>query len=410
MRLRFIFVVFILAVLISSCTGNGGPAETSQPALESPSADTPAGVIPTTMPTQTATTQPPAVETPPAASSATPVAASPAAALATNTPDPTQSQPSSTAIPPTPSAAPPTPTTTTTVDPQTRSCFDQAVFVDDLTIPDGTLVSQSETFTKGWRIKNDGTCAWDENYALVFAGGENMNASLSNPVPATEPGEFADIYIDLIAPQQGGSYTGNWWLRNNAGEYFGVGVPPNGKIWVAINIQFFIPDPPSTGPVSPTPPPAPGTTPAPAPPSSPAGCPLQRDTTYEQQLLALINQRRSAQGVPELAVESRLQAAALRHSNDMACNSWTSHVGTDGSNWYARVAEAGYANYNSARENIWYGLPKFGANAVWFFNQMDNSPIHHENMFYRAATEIGIAFVHNTITEEGYITLVVARP
>lgn len=237
-----------------------------------------------------------------------------------------------------------------------------------------------------------------------------MNGPMSQPLEPANPGDSIDISVNLQAPLRGGSYTGNWWFSSDTGENFGVGVPAKGKIWAAINVGF-LPQGGQGSPAAPTPEPGGNQPPQPTQPAQPgAGCPLQRDTAYEQQVLALINQGRSAQGLPILVAEPRLQAAALRHSNDMACNNWASHIGTDGTDWYARVAQAGYANYNSARENVWYGLPKFGADAQWFYNQMNNSPVHHDNMFFPTATEIGIAFVLNTSSEEGYITLVVARP
>jgi uncharacterized protein YkwD len=46
-----------------------------------------------------------------------------------------------------------------------------------------------------------------------------------------------------------------------------------------------------------------------------------------------------------------LEAAAQRHSNDMANNNWFSHYGSDGSNPWDRIREAGYPML-SGGENI----------------------------------------------------------
>src|SRR5512135_3113735 len=45
---------------------------------------------------------------------------------------------------------------------------DQAAYVRDVTIPDGTLFMPGTSFTKTWEIKNTGTCAWDGTYSIVF--------------------------------------------------------------------------------------------------------------------------------------------------------------------------------------------------------------------------------------------------
>ena len=37
---------------------------------------------------------------------------------------------------------------------------DQAQFVSDLTVPDGSSFAPGATFTKTWRLKTIGTCTW----------------------------------------------------------------------------------------------------------------------------------------------------------------------------------------------------------------------------------------------------------
>jgi uncharacterized protein YkwD len=106
-----------------------------------------------------------------------------------------------------------------------------------------------------------------------------------------------------------------------------------------------------------------------------------------------------------------LAAAALAHSMDMACNNFVSHVGSDGSLWYNRVAAQGYANYNASRENIYVGNPAFGGTADGAFAWWWNSQIHHDNMLNPDVSQIGIAYVYNPNSEYGgYYTTVFARP
>jgi uncharacterized protein YkwD len=128
-------------------------------------------------------------------------------------------------------------------------------------------------------------------------------------------------------------------------------------------------------------------------------------------VLDLINEARQNQGLAPLEPQEQRSAAALEHSMDMACNNFVDHAGSDGSLWYDRVSAQGYANYNSARENIYVGNPQFGGTAEGAFNWWWNSKIHHDNMLYPDVSQIGIGYVFNPDSEYGgYYTTVFARP
>lgn len=118
---------------------------------------------------------------------------------------------------------PPTPTSPPTLPPSptaTQNC-DQAQFVADVTIPDGTLMNPGERFTKTWRLKNIGTCTWNSSYAVVFFSGEQMGGPAVQALPGNvNPGQTVDISVNLTAPLSSGSYTGYWKLRNAAGVTF----------------------------------------------------------------------------------------------------------------------------------------------------------------------------------------------
>jgi len=49
----------------------------------------------------------------------------------------------------------------------TANCGNNALFVSDVTITDGTVLAPGEAFTKTWRFQNTGTCDWDEKYTIV---------------------------------------------------------------------------------------------------------------------------------------------------------------------------------------------------------------------------------------------------
>lgn len=105
---------------------------------------------------------------------------------------------------------------TNTLDP-----CDQGQFIADVTVPDGTIFSPGDHFTKTWRIKNVGTCSWNPNYSLVFASGNSMSDNIAfSLIGNVDPGEAVDISVDLIAPNTPGEYTGYWQLQNLSSTSF----------------------------------------------------------------------------------------------------------------------------------------------------------------------------------------------
>jgi hypothetical protein len=113
---------------------------------------------------------------------------------------------------------------------------DKVSFVDDITIPDGTVFPPGTNFTKTWRIKNVGTCTWTTSYTLVFDNGDAMNGMSSIGLPANvPPNGMIDLSVALKAPASVGNYKGNWKMRNSEGILFGMG-PDDKPFWVAISV------------------------------------------------------------------------------------------------------------------------------------------------------------------------------
>lgn len=156
-------------------------------------------------------------------------------------------------LPPTPT---PPPQSTPTPLPPTPTCTDGMAYVQDLNLDDNNMKNPpamlpGQPFTKGWRIKNTGTCTWNSSYFLAYTSGNTpsssmggVNTPISGVVP---PGSMYDIYVNLVAPLQPGVYQGFWTMINPAGSAFGQ------KIWVGIRV---IPPP--------TPTPRPTQTPSPS--------------------------------------------------------------------------------------------------------------------------------------------------
>lgn len=136
-----------------------------------------------------------------------------------------------------------TPVPTSGVAP-TPSCSNRIAFVRDVTVPDGAKIAPGKTFTKTWRLFNDGSCTWSSSYALVFDSGDQMSgpdvAPLARDVP---PKGVIDISATLTAPWEKGAYEGFWKLRSASGRTFGIGQRP---FWVKIVVPTSATPPPPT--------------------------------------------------------------------------------------------------------------------------------------------------------------------
>jgi hypothetical protein len=125
---------------------------------------------------------------------------------------------------------------------------DQAQFIMDVTIPDGTTLAPDSAFVKTWRLKNIGSCTWNTSYSLVYVRGEKLGAQTTLNLPASvAPGATIDISVNMTTPSQSGAYRGYWMLRNANGILFGLGSTASKPFWVDIKVSA------SSTPVPPTP-------------------------------------------------------------------------------------------------------------------------------------------------------------
>lgn len=118
--------------------------------------------------------------------------------------------------------------------------MDKATFVKDVTVPDNTVFASGASFTKTWRLKNDGQTTWTADYELVFSSGNAMDGKAASKIgKEVKPGETIDISVDLKAPTSSGEYKGEWMLRTVNGKIFGVGEKADKSFWVIINVENY---------------------------------------------------------------------------------------------------------------------------------------------------------------------------
>lgn len=134
------------------------------------------------------------------------------------------STPTFTLIPGGPATSTPSPTippsTNTAVATATSNC-NNADFLADVTIPDGSIMTPNQAFTKTWRFRNVGTCTWTPSYAIVFSSGNSMNGPATQALTGNvNPGQTVDISVNLTAPGSTGNYTGYWKFRDGSGVLF----------------------------------------------------------------------------------------------------------------------------------------------------------------------------------------------
>jgi hypothetical protein len=127
---------------------------------------------------------------------------------------PTFSPPSETPVPlPTETLAP--------AGTATLATCDNAVFIADVSVPDGTQMTAGQDFVKTWKIKNTGACTWTTGYQLILSYGSRMNGQSTALTTDVLPNTEVEISINLKAPSTTGTYSGYWVLRNNNGYTFG---------------------------------------------------------------------------------------------------------------------------------------------------------------------------------------------
>ena len=129
-----------------------------------------------------------------------------------------------------PSAEAPTVTVTMTVGVLTTPgilgtplglCAD-AVFVSDVTVPDGSVMTPGQEFLKTWKVRNTGDCTWGAGYTIVYGGyNDKMSGAPAALATTVIPNQEVDVSVQFKAPTKAGEYLSAWRMANPSGYAFG---------------------------------------------------------------------------------------------------------------------------------------------------------------------------------------------
>lgn len=113
------------------------------------------------------------------------------------------------------------PATPTTISVPTPSCTNNLTFLEDLTIPDGTVVFSGEAMDKRWLVSNSGTCNWDDQYRLKLIAGPDLGLPIEQSLFPARSGSQATIRLVFTAPEEQGSQRSAWQAFSPEDETFG---------------------------------------------------------------------------------------------------------------------------------------------------------------------------------------------
>ena len=98
---------------------------------------------------------------------------------------------------------------------------DNAIWVADVTVPDGTEMTPGQDFVKTWMVKNTGSCTWGTGYTLIHGYDEKLDGIAEPLTNAVAPGEEVEVSVRFRAPSGVGEHRSYWRMQNAGGSAFG---------------------------------------------------------------------------------------------------------------------------------------------------------------------------------------------
>ncbi len=106
-----------------------------------------------------------------------------------------------------------------TVDTTTHN---DAIYMDDVTIPDDAEILAGMHFVKTWRVRNTGTQTWGPEHTLRYVRGARMASADRYPLPVCAPGDETNMSVDVSAPTTPGKHYTDWGFYDPQDRPFGI--------------------------------------------------------------------------------------------------------------------------------------------------------------------------------------------
>ena len=129
-----------------------------------------------------------------------------------------------TAPPLTPTPTLPSPTAEAAQTSGAPPCENNLSFMEDLTVPDGSVIAAGGSIDKQWLVQNSGTCNWDGTYRLRLVGGDSLGALTDQALYPARAGTQATLRVLFTAPTLPGTYQSAWQAIAPDGSAFGDAV------------------------------------------------------------------------------------------------------------------------------------------------------------------------------------------
>jgi len=98
---------------------------------------------------------------------------------------------------------------------------DDAKWVEDVTVPDGTQMTPGQDFVKTWKVRNTGSCTWGTGYTLIHGYDEKLDGVAEPLTNAVAPGEEVEVSVRFRASSNTGEHRSYWRMQNATGSAFG---------------------------------------------------------------------------------------------------------------------------------------------------------------------------------------------
>ncbi len=126
-----------------------------------------------------------------------------------------------------PTLTPPEVTATLQTPATANPCYN-LLWIEDVSIPDGTQMKAGEKFTKTWLVQNTGGCAWRAGFTFNHFGGDPMRGSTVTLTEAIPTGAKREISVELVIPSdQNGAIASVWRMADENGVFFGDSLSVN---------------------------------------------------------------------------------------------------------------------------------------------------------------------------------------